>query len=104
MLKMRPAVLLAVGVAAILAALAPTAAAVPPDPPNGHYFGTYLLCDDGFKAVGGRCLPLPKVTHGHYFGSYLLCDNGYQDFNGRCVALPPVTHGHYFGSYLLCDD
>jgi hypothetical protein len=90
--------------ATLLALIAASPSLGTPNPPHGHYFGSYLICDDGYKDVGGRCAALPSVTHGHYFGSYLICDDGYGDQGSRCVALPPVAHGHYFGAILLCDD
>jgi len=71
---------------------------------NGHYYGSTLLCDNGYRDTGGRCTALPVVTNGHYYGSTLLCDNGYRDTGGRCAALAAVTNGHYYGSTLLCDN
>ena len=31
--------------------------------PNGKYIGSYLVCNDGFKNVGGQCQKLPAVTN-----------------------------------------
>jgi hypothetical protein len=71
---------------------------------NGHYYMATLLCDDGYKDVGGQCRALPGVTNGHYYMATLLCDDGYKDVGGQCRALPGVTNGHYYMATLLCDD
>ena len=75
-----------------------------PSVTNGRYVGSTLICDDGFRDMGGRCVELPSVTNGRYVGSTLICDDGFRDMGGRCVELPSVTNGRYVGSTLICDD
>ena len=72
--------------------------------PNGHYYGSLLICDDGYKDVGGKCNQLPSVTKGHYYGSLLICDDGYKDVGGQCRQLAAVANAHYYGSIVICND
>jgi hypothetical protein len=58
---------------------------------NGHYYGSTLLCDNGYRSEGGQCRQLASVTNGHYYGSTLLCDNGYRSEGGQCQALANTT-------------
>jgi hypothetical protein len=72
--------------------------------PNGQYMGSMLMCDNGYRDVGGQCKKLPPVSNGQYMGSMLMCDNGYRDVGGQCRKLPPVSNGQYMGSMLMCDN
>ena len=69
---------------------------------NGRYVGSTLICDDGFRDMGGRYEELPSVTNGRYVGSTLICDDGFRDRGGRCEELPSVTNGQKVGSTLHC--
>jgi hypothetical protein len=97
-------VVVAAALGAIGAATSQDVLAQPPDPPHGRYIGSTLVCDDGYKPRGRRCVKLPPVEHGHYVGSILVCDDRYEARGYRCVKLPANGHGDYIGSTLVCDD
>ena len=102
--RIRVAGLVATAAAVVGGALGTNVAAQEkPDPPNGRYIGSILICNDGYRAEGGRCVKLPAVTNGRYIGSILICNDGYRAEGGRCLKLPAVANGTYIASILLCD-
>jgi len=72
--------------------------------PNGTYYGSTLMCNSGYKNVGGKCLKLPAVSNGTYYGSTLMCNSGYKNVGGKCLKLPAVSNGTYYGSTLMCNS
>ena len=57
--------------------------------PNGTYYGSTLMCNDGYKNVGGQCQKLPPVSNGRYYGSTLMCNDGYKNVGGKCNKMTP---------------
>lgn len=80
---------------------------------HSHQEGDMCICDDGYGAVAGACIPMEQVcaktANSHPVGRECFCDDGFVPKGGVCAPLSdeemcPLANSHVEGDQCICDD